>query len=333
MAEQRIAVEVDHTRYATFANPGDREQRSIELTTIEPNQKRAVVRLFLFRGESRRLLTSFDLQELPRGGEKPLITLAAQRGRGSRMRFRIYVNNRLTGDQTVRVPRDKKPLLVAALAAAALALLLWGGLGLARSVFAPSVAEAPERDAPAEEPEEEEAAEPAGPSPAAEAPERDAPADEPEIALEVEDERETQIAAEEDETPEEPEAPEPPVSPAIEPQERTVYFTADSARITSETRAALRALAEELNEFLRDGAEMEVLRLHGHTAIAGPERGRLRLSEQRAENVHDVLVSLELPVAEHELEELDIRGYGSGSPVTHDPEKQHRNRRVEITVE
>ncbi len=249
------------------------------------------------------------------------------------MRFRIYVNNRLTGDQTVRVPRDKKPLLVAALAAAALALLLWGGLGLARSVFAPSVAEAPERDAPAEEPEEEEAAEPAGPSPAAEAPERDAPADEPEIALEVEDERETQIAAEEDETPEEPEAPEPPVSPAIEPQERTVYFTADSARITSETRAALRALAEELNEFLRDGAEMEVLRLHGHTAIAGPERGRLRLSEQRAENVHDVLVSLELPVAEHELEELDIRGYGSGSPVTHDPEKQHRNRRVEITVE
>ncbi len=306
MAEQRIAVEVDHTRYATFANPGDREQRSIELTTIEPNQKRAVVRLFLFRGESRRLLTSFDLQELPRGGEKPLITLAAQRGRGSRMRFRIYVNNRLTGDQTVRVPRDKKPLLVAALAAAALALLLWGGLGLARSVFAPSVAEEPERDAPA---------------------------DEPEIALEVEDERETQIAAEEDETPEEPEAPEPPVSPAIEPQERTVYFTADSARITSETRASLRELAEELNEFLRDGAEMEVLRLHGHTAIAGPERGRLRLSEQRAENVHDVLVSLELPVAEHELEELDIRGYGSGSPVTHDPEKQHRNRRVEITVE
>lgn len=222
------------------------------------------------------------------------------------MRFRIYVNNRLTGDQTVRVPRDKRPLLVAALAAAALALLLWGGLGLARSVFAPSVAEEPERDAPA---------------------------DEPEIALEVEDERETQIAAEEDETPEEPEAPEPPVSPAIEPQERTVYFTADSARITSETRASLRELAEELNEFLRDGAEMEVLRLHGHTAIAGPERGRLRLSEQRAENVHDVLVSLELPVAEHELEELDIRGYGSGSPVTHDPEKQHRNRRVEITVE
>ncbi len=341
MAEQKIAVEVDHSRYAAFADPGDRELRSIELTTIEAQQKRAVVRLFLVRGDSRRLLTSFDLQDLPRSTEKPLITLTAQRGRGSRMRFRIYVNRRPAGDRTVRVPRSKKPLLAAALAAAALALLLWGSTALVRSLVAPSAPapEAPPAVTEAEEPPEEPELEPpAADEPPADEPPADEPAPEEPAPEEPAEPTEPDTVAEtpaEEPTPEEPQPqPEPEPQPvSIEPQEHTVYFTADSARITSETRAALGELTDELNELLDEGAELELLRLHGHTAIAGPERGRQALSEQRAENVHELLLSLGLPVAEHELEELDIRGFGSSAPVTQDPEEQQRNRRVEIRVE
>ncbi len=290
MADYSIAVEVDHTRYAKFARPDDREPRRIELTTIEAGQQRAVVRIFLIRGDERRLLTTFDLRGLPAGEHRPLITLTAQRLRGRRMAFRIYLDRQPRGEQLARLPAERRAVLVALLPLLVLALIAGGYFFVRTGLIGPAP------PAPIETARDELAA------PAPEEPEPEP----------------------------EPEEVEPAV---LAEREATVYFTPDSPAITPETRRSLEELAAELNAELEAGAEIRAVTLHGHTAIAGPERGRQRLSEQRAERVYAALLELGLPPGEAELEELQISGFGSSRPVTRDPEEQQRNRRVEIRIE
>ncbi len=300
MADHTIAVQVDRTRYTRFARPNDRERKRIELTTMEPGQRRAVVRVFLFRGEQRRLLTSFELRDLPSGEGKPLLTLTAQRVRAGRMTFQLYLDNELQAQRQVRVPCRSR-ILLAALLPALVVLVLAGWFFFTRVGAAIRViGDEPSQAAagPTEEPADAAVTKP--------------PIDDAEL---------------EDDPPEEPEPA------ALEPRSTTVYFTADSAHITAEARGTLQKLYRELSAQTEAGTELTRMRLHGHTAVAGPEHGRRRLSEQRAENVLSVLQQLGLPVSRQELDELEIEGFGSTAPVTRDPDEQHRNRRVEITVE
>ena len=66
----------------------------------------------------------------------------------------------------------------------------------------------------------------------------------------------------------------------------------------------------------------------GHTALAGTERGRYDLSEQRARTVYRYLQTAGWDAAGEVL----VRGVGGEAPVTRDPERQELNRRVEIEV-
>ena len=123
------------------------------------------------------------------------------------------------------------------------------------------------------------------------------------------------------EAPAEAEA-EPAPPEAVEPAEWSVYFTPDSPVLTARARTRLADIAERLEDY---PAEVTV-RITGHTALAGTERGRYDLSEQRARNVYRYLQTEGWDTAG----EVVIQGVGGEAPVTRDRDRQELNRRVEI---
>lgn len=104
-----------------------------------------------------------------------------------------------------------------------------------------------------------------------------------------------------------------------------VRFAPDSARLLDSEKEKLRRIGEILSRY----PERDIL-ITGHTALAGTEEGRLRLSQQRASAVGEFL--LELGVRGRD--EMLFRGVGAQEPVaSNDTEAGRRkNRRVEITI-
>ncbi len=94
--------------------------------------------------------------------------------------------------------------------------------------------------------------------------------------------------------------------------------------LTSRARTRLSEIAERLEDY---PGEVTVS-ITGHTALAGTERGRYDLSEQRARTVYRYLQTAGWDAAGEVL----VRGIGGEAPVTRDPERQELNRRVEIEV-
>jgi outer membrane protein OmpA-like peptidoglycan-associated protein len=70
--------------------------------------------------------------------------------------------------------------------------------------------------------------------------------------------------------------------------------------------------------------------VNGHTALAGTEEGRQRISAERAQAVADFLVYLEV----RRPEDISVQGYGAERPLVDNrtAESQVLNRRVEITI-
>jgi outer membrane protein OmpA-like peptidoglycan-associated protein len=106
---------------------------------------------------------------------------------------------------------------------------------------------------------------------------------------------------------------------ALEPNKASVYFLPDSAVLTDEAKAVLDTL-------LRGLTFKEGLRIVGHCALAGTERGRIDLSIRRARSVQDHLLAGGWP----SNNQPTISGLGGSDPATRDPERQHLNRRVDI---
>jgi outer membrane protein OmpA-like peptidoglycan-associated protein len=104
-----------------------------------------------------------------------------------------------------------------------------------------------------------------------------------------------------------------------------IQFMPDDTELTEPERTKLMRIAVILNRY--PGRKILV---GGHTALAGTEEGRLRISTRRAQAVADFLVFLDSIRPEN----MVIRGYGAerplGDAVT--AEGQALNRRVEITI-
>ena len=84
-----------------------------------------------------------------------------------------------------------------------------------------------------------------------------------------------------------------------------------------------------IGEILADYPENDLL-VSGHTALAGTEGGRQRLSVERARAVGEYLLAGGVRAADRVL----YRGYGASRPIADNdvPSGRARNRRVEITV-
>ncbi|MDR2109991.1 MAG: OmpA family protein [Spirochaetaceae bacterium] len=104
-----------------------------------------------------------------------------------------------------------------------------------------------------------------------------------------------------------------------------IQFQADSAVLAASEREKLDKIAEIL---LRYG-DRDIL-VGGHTALAGSEAGRRRLSLERAAVVADYLIEKKVRGPDR----IVVRGYGAEKPLgdNNSEEGRRRNRRVEITI-
>ncbi|MBP5252022.1 MAG: OmpA family protein [Treponema sp.] len=104
-----------------------------------------------------------------------------------------------------------------------------------------------------------------------------------------------------------------------------IKFKADSAVLLESEKIKLKQIAEILEAF----PENDIL-ISGHTALAGTEKVRQRLSEQRAQAVADYLIKLGVRDKYH----IFTKGFGATHPVAPNTneEGKAKNRRVEITI-
>jgi len=89
------------------------------------------------------------------------------------------------------------------------------------------------------------------------------------------------------------------------------------------------AKLDQIAEILGRYGDRDIL-VGGHTALAGTEAGRQKLSEERAASVAAYLISK----GARQTERVVVRGYGATKPVSDNSTEQgkKKNRRVEITI-
>lgn len=106
---------------------------------------------------------------------------------------------------------------------------------------------------------------------------------------------------------------------------RTVYFAYDSAELSEETRAALRANAEWLNT--NRGYR---IRIEGHCDERGTVEYNLALGQRRADAAREYLVSLGVDAGR-----LATISYGEERPADpgHGEDAWSKNRRAEFVIE
>ncbi len=344
MAKKTVAVEIDHSRLVGIV-PLDRGARGrVDLTTIASNQRRAIVRLFVTTAgavqQTPQLLTSLEIENLSRFGRaRPSIVLESRVGRTGKLQATAIVEGRVALRRRIDVSNHLPPggRFPWAAAAAVLAILLLAGLGGALLLRSPrpepaSVAdrapvEAPETVRPrgeaTERPALPESPPPAPPEPAA--PETREPETAETAAPAAERPAEPDAAVTADEAPDDTAdaADERPPAVEVAEQQWTVYFPPDSDELTAAAQRELERIVARLAEYPPEHVQLEI---SGHCAPAGWERGRMQLSRDRADSVARFLTAVGAP------QPAEVNGFSSDRPVTHETDRLHLNRRVEIVV-
>ena len=104
-----------------------------------------------------------------------------------------------------------------------------------------------------------------------------------------------------------------------------IQFDADSAVLLPGEMAKL----DKIGEILLKYRDRDIL-VGGHTALAGTEEGRRRLSAERAAAAADYLIARRI----RDADRVVVRGFGAEQPLgdNRTEEGRRRNRRVEITI-
>ncbi len=297
MAQQRIAVEIDHSRLVAVAALERGARGDVELTTIASNQRRAIVRLFCVTDGTPQLLAAFEIDNLSRFNRaRPSIHLHTLISRSGRLAVRLDVEHQTVLKRKIDVSQYLPPRPFPWAAAAVLALLLvvtgLGALLLLRDRAVPTAQLAPEVSEVAAP--ETAVQEPAAPPP-----------------------RSAEPSVQRD-------PPPPPVAAAqVSQRQWTIYFSPDRAELSAAARDELRRIAEILASY--EPGQIRLV-IAGHCAPVGPERGRVVLSHRRAQAVADFLQAAGAPQPD------EVTGYSSDRPVTFETERLHLNRRVEIEI-
>lgn len=104
-----------------------------------------------------------------------------------------------------------------------------------------------------------------------------------------------------------------------------IKFKADSAILLDSEKEKLQQIAKILENY----PDNDIL-VTGHTALAGTEKERQRLSEERAKSVADYLIILGVKDPYH----IFTQGMGANNPIAPNSTEdgKQKNRRVEITI-
>jgi outer membrane protein OmpA-like peptidoglycan-associated protein len=353
------AVLVDNRDLVRLVVLRERESGVLNLTTMLPNQDRALIHVYLVNGRNRILAHTFDARNLLRDGRRPEIVVSGH------LREALHVTLRIDGEMiattTIQLPQaitrwNPWPLVFRIAGLAAIALVGWGVWQLVSGVISggdrlvraagESMEEvdslategasvqaetgSPSTDtaaAAAERPATDEAvAEPeASVQPEAVAPESASPVSQE--ALLAEPAVPAEQPPEESTTqPVAPPAAENVIRTRTEVQEYTVYFTPESAEIISSTAECLDQIADS-----HPDGQVEIV-ASGHTALYDSEASRQALSELRAQAVAEYLRRRFEENRSAAEVSYQLNGFGGTRPVTRDEADQWRNRRVEITL-
>ena len=103
-----------------------------------------------------------------------------------------------------------------------------------------------------------------------------------------------------------------------------IQFKADSAILQESEKIKIQGIAKILSEYPND------LLVSGHTALAGTEKERQELSEERADAVAQYLIKLGVRDQYH----IFTQGFGAKVPIAPNNTEagKAKNRRVEITI-
>jgi len=110
----------------------------------------------------------------------------------------------------------------------------------------------------------------------------------------------------------------------LPPTRFILYFQSGSTTLTSKSVKLIPQIFDAIKE--RDSSDISVV---GHADTEGSKKRNLRLSQQRAKAVAELIATKEIDLAS-----IEITSHGEGNPLikTADNVSERRNRRVEVTV-
>jgi outer membrane protein OmpA-like peptidoglycan-associated protein len=315
----------------------------VRLTTLQIDQPRALIELFVNRDGERIPLTTIDVRDIPRLGErKPRIELTGRLLGSREVELSVFVEQRLFNRQRVDVSPFMKKRPKALVPVLIVGALLLAGLIL---LFAlrPWARDAVAEPAPQDAVEQEDAATGDDRTDGAATQDEEPAADGRADAAEPEDAAEPAETAEPEDTAEPADPPEPEGAAAdgrvrgaddaaderreraadIPEREWLVYFLPDRTFLTEDAVGELNQILTQLRAFPE-----AIIEIEGHCALAGTEAGREAISRERARNARSYLVQNGI-----DPERIaDLRWFGATRPVTLDAGEQRLNRRVVITM-
>jgi len=323
----QIGIEVDDSRIAWVQDSEKHNSVLTKLTTLTDNQTTAEIKFHIRTAKGKFHICTESINRIPpmRAGE-PSIDVVTKIS-GKTLNYRISLNGRIVSEQSRPAGKYTKksipliPILLLTAAAAAVAAVFFLFPGKT-----PDIKRVPEKNTvsvktadsavnPAEKPVSEKTQPDAVPD---STPDENAAAEtEPAVEPETTDKTETVI-------------PEKPVITWSESEifdQHSVYFSPDSAILSSETISDLNAFISSLPEADDFEEGFFELAVRGHCAKYGTEEGRAELSRERASEVTAFLRTKWGIEADYMTS-----GAGASEPVTLKRDEQHLNRRVEIEI-
>jgi outer membrane protein OmpA-like peptidoglycan-associated protein len=307
----RVGIEIIGKEYVSFLDLDEPSTETLDLTTVVNNQSKAFVKVFLFKGDSKTLITEFKVMNLPpcEAGYPDIVINGKFDGRKT-LTLGIVLNGRTYNSESLSLrkylPRKARAPVIASFGCALAIgcfLIMYKGYhtgvkksqkeisrqtGPVESVSRPVIDRTAETTVPRKPP--------------------------PEHSVSV---AEVKSAAPGD-TGLVREKPMP--GSASGNAVCTVYFAPGSARLDRNARAVLDGLMPQLARI------QGKITITGRCALYGTEEGRIQLSELRARRVADYLRASGWMPAEKPL----VEGIGGREPVTRDAASQHLNRMVAI---
>ncbi len=299
-----IEVEIENKSYIKLIDLEQPSKGSLKLTTLVDNQPRVIIKIFLNKDGSRIPLKEYEVGHIrPEASGIPRFELNGSYD-NKRLHLTLKVDGRKTEDSEIKLTpylRNKYLPLYIIIGIIAALLLIWGGIWLVRTIFQPiEVHKTTSKEAGTTKvvtqhqeiikiPEVKE-----------------------QIIMDQSDNENTNKIDK---------------SIVIEKTSiinRTVYFNPNNTTINKDASLLLEKLLVELKN-----NTTAVVKISGHCAMSGTEKGREELSRERAFNI---AAFLKQKGWDPETEPV-VRWYGGTQPVTTEEEEIHRNRRVEITIE
>jgi len=306
---EKIGIEIKGQRYVKLFNLDKAYKNQLLLTTISNFQKRAIIKIFLFYNNKKETIDAIEIKNIPlQEAGSPTIKLFGEFDGEKTLFLKVMLNNKIYAERNINLksylPKKRRSLILIPTLLIIVVVIIFIGLrsrfiGRNINIFKLETTslqkELPEIHT--EKPEE--------------------------VTKNIEREKAQKKEIEENKT--EKRIKKSEVIP-FQKQIKTeiVYFKPSRAFVSIPMKEKLDSILPLLS-----GNSNKSVKITGHCALYGTEKGRFKLSVSRAKNVYEYLRS----VGWKPNKKPQVLGMGGEKPVTEDPDNQYLNRRVEIEID